>query len=67
MKGYGKEKDEEGAACCDGEGYANEDGVKENAGFEEETLEEKILLRLELSLGRGEGSNGVWGGIFKVE
>ena len=67
MKGYGEEEDDEGATCCDGEGYTNEDGVEEDAGFEEETLEEEVLLRLGLRLGRGGGSNGVWGRVFKVQ
>lgn len=65
VKGYGEEEDEEGAACCDGEGHADEDGVEEDAGFEEETLEEEVLLGV--GLGRRGGSNRVWGGIFKVE
>lgn len=65
MEGYGEEEDEEGAACCDGEGYADEDGVEEDAGFEQETLEEEVLLGL--GLGRGGCSNGVRGGILKVE
>lgn len=65
MEGYGEEEDEEGAACCDGEGYADEDGVEKDAGFEQETLEEEVLLGL--GLGSGGGSNGVRGGILKVE
>lgn len=64
MEGYGEEEDEEGAACCDGEGQADEDGVEEDAGFEEETLEEEVLFGLRL--GRG-GSSGVWRGISKVD
>lgn len=65
MEGYGEEEDEEGTACCNGEGHADEDGVKEDAGFEEETLEEEVLLGV--GLGRGGGSSVVWGGVFKVD
>ena len=46
MEGDGDEEDEEGRADGDGERHADEDAVEEDAGFEEEALQQHFLLEL---------------------
>lgn len=46
VEGDGEKEDEEGWREGDGEGDADEDGVEEDAGFEEEALKEELLLDL---------------------
>lgn len=61
VKADGDEEDDEGGAGRDAEGHADEDGVEEDAGFEEEALEEHLLLLLLAGEGR------LWvGGFFSV-
>ena len=65
MEGDGDEEDEEGRAGGDGEGDADEDAVEEDAGFEEEHLEEEFRLELvwrEAGVGFGGGREGGGGG-----
>lgn len=43
VEGDGDEEDDEGGADGEGEGEPDEDGVEEDAGFEEEALQEEFL------------------------
>ena len=58
MKGDGDEKDDEARAGRDRESHADENGVEEDARFEEETLEEQFALFLEGGGGLGIGVSG---------
>lgn len=46
VEGDGDEEDEEGRADGDGERHADKDAMEENAGFEEEALQQHFLLEL---------------------
>lgn len=57
VEGDGDEEDDEGGADGEGEGEADEDGVEEDARFQEEALEEEFL-----GVGGGGGRRGEGGG-----
>lgn len=74
MEGDGDEEDEEGRADGDGERHADEDAVEEDAGFEEEALQQHFLLELvrgERGCGVGVGglgrSLGGWVKLVEIE
>jgi len=52
VEGDGDEENDELCACRDGDGHADEDAVEEDAGFEEQALQEESL-RIVLFLVRG--------------
>ena len=66
MEGDGQQEHEERGASRDREGDADEDGVEKNPGFEEEALEEELLLCLVCGAAGVAGTAGVGRGGFRV-
>ena len=70
VEGDGDEQNNERGAGADGKGHPDKDGVEEDAGFEEEALEEGFLLELVVAECRGGGwrfwLRGGWGGVDGV-